>query len=190
MIRDLPQNNLRVGYSWNELGKLSIVEPGRWSVYEDHYTSFLLLCMFETSYSKKFFKRGGRMDENVGECDHPWWAQGSHYTACFGVYLYVFTMKSCFDIVILKAILSAPPCCPRMGLLSTGPPENCTYSPSALVTVPAPSPPDLPAPHALGSGTAVSCQTLQSASLLCPLSGTSRNPVSQEVLVDPQNGLL
>lgn len=75
MIGDLPQNNPRVGCHRKELGKLLIVEPGRRSVYEDHHTSSLLLCMFEISYNK-FFKRGGRMDENVGECDRRGWAQG------------------------------------------------------------------------------------------------------------------
>ena len=124
--------------------------------------------MFEISYNKKFSKRGGRMDENMPECDHCWWAQGSHYTTYFGVYLYIFTMKSCFAIVFLKAILCAPPCCPRMELLSTAPGSSrtCAYSPTTLVTVPAPCPQFLPVPHALGSGTAVSSQTLRPMS--CP----------------------
>lgn len=133
MICDLPQTNLRVGYSGNEPGRLFIAELGGQSVCEVHYTSSLLWCVFEIPYNT-FFRHGATMDENVGECDHHWQAQGSHYTTYFGVYLYVFTMKICSDVVLLKASLSAPPCCPRMEHRSS---RSCTHNPSPLVTVPA-----------------------------------------------------
>lgn len=194
MICDLPQTNLRVGYSGNEPGKLFIAELGGQSVCEVHYTSSLLWCVFEIPYNK-FFRRGGTMDENVGECDHHGQAQGSRYTTYFGVYLYVFTMKICSEVVLLKASLSALPCCPRMEHRSS---KSCTHNPSPLVTVPASCPPShppyLPTPHVLESRTTLSLQIFLSVSapthLALSLRCTSPNPICQNVSVEPPNGLL
>lgn len=37
------------------------------AVYEDHYTSSQLFCVFDISYNKKLLKRGRRVDESAEE---------------------------------------------------------------------------------------------------------------------------